>query len=72
MRGQTTASELRRRIDQLSDAQIAIVPVVLYNSGFLNAWPEFKERLSRWDVLVFKGKYFTVYRRSDSRVTTAP
>ena len=70
MRGQTTASELRRKIEQLSDAQIAIVPVVLYNAGFLNEWPEFKDRLSKWDVPVFNGRYFTVYRRADSKVTT--
>jgi hypothetical protein len=37
------------------------------NPVFLNAWPEFKDQLSKWGV-VFKGRYFTVYRRSDSPV----
>ena len=66
-RGQTTASELRRKLDQFSTAQIAIIPEVLNNADFLNAWPEFKDALPKWGVVVFKGKYFTVYRHSDSR-----
>jgi hypothetical protein len=68
-RGQTTASELRRKLDQFSTAQIAIIPEVLNNADFLNAWPEFKDALPKWGVVVFKGRYFTVYRRSDSRAT---
>jgi hypothetical protein len=68
VRGETTAIELRRKIDQLSTAQIAIVPDLPNSSGFLNGWPEFKDLLSEWGVPVFKGRYFTVYRRSDSRV----
>ena len=66
VRGETTANELRRKIDQLSTAQIAIVPEVPNSSGFLNGWPEFEDLLSKWGVPVFKGSYFTVYRRSDS------
>jgi hypothetical protein len=65
VRGETTAIELRRKIDQLSTAQIAIVPDIPNNSRFLNEWPEFKDLLSKWGVPVFKGRYFTVYRRSD-------
>jgi hypothetical protein len=65
VRGETTAVELRRKIDQLSTAQIAIVPDVPNNSGFLNGWPEFKDLLSKWGAPVFRGRYFTVYRRSD-------
>jgi hypothetical protein len=68
VRGETTAIELRRKIDQLSTAQIAIVPDVPNSSGFLNGWPEFKDLLSKWGVPVLKGRYFTIYRRSDSRV----
>jgi hypothetical protein len=70
MRGQTTASELARKMEQLSAAQIAIVPEVLNNAGFLNAWPEFNDKLSKWGVIVFKGSYFTVYQRAASRVPT--
>jgi hypothetical protein len=65
VRGETTANELKRKIDQLANAQIAIVPEVPNSLGFLNVWPEFKDQLSKWGVLVFKGRYFTVYRRSD-------
>ena len=67
IRGQTTATELRRKIDQLSTAQIAIVPEVPNNPAFLNAWPEFKDLLSKSSMVAFKGKYFTVYRRTDSK-----
>lgn len=68
VRGETTPSELARKFDQLSAARIAIVPEVPNSLGFLNGWPEFKDRLSKWGVVAFKGKYFTVYRRSDSAV----
>jgi hypothetical protein len=61
--GQSTASELRRQIGQLSTARIAIVPEVPNSSQFLNRWPEFEDALSKWDI-VFKGRSFTVYRRS--------
>jgi len=64
MRGQSTASELRRQVGQLWTAQIAIVPEVPNSSAFLNAWPEFKDVLSKWGMIVFKGRYFTVYCRS--------
>ena len=66
VRGETTPSELARKFDQLSAARIAIVPEVPNSLGFLNGWPEFKDQLSKWGVVAFKGKYFTVYRRSDS------
>ena len=65
VRGETTANELKRKIDQLSTAQIAIVPEVPNSLGFLNVWPEFKDLLSKWGVVTFKGRYFTVYRRCD-------
>ncbi len=70
MRGQTTVSELRRKIEQLSAAQFAIVPEVPDNLGFLNHWPEFKDALSIWGKVVFRGRYFRVYRRSDSGAAT--
>jgi hypothetical protein len=63
-RGQSTASELKRQIGRLSTAQIAIVPEVPNSSAFLNQWPEFKDALSKLRMIVFKGRYFTVYRRS--------
>jgi hypothetical protein len=63
-RGQSTASELRRQMGQLSTAQIAIVPEVPNSSGFLSVWPEFKDALSKWGMIIFKGRYFIVYRRS--------
>ena len=65
VRGETTAIELERRIDQLATVQYAIVPEVPNSLGFLNEWPEFKDQLSKWGVVVYKGTYFTVYRRSD-------
>ena len=63
-RGQSTASEVRRQMEQLSTAQIAIVPDVPNSSAFLNKWPEFKDALSKWHLIVFRGRYFTVYQRS--------
>ncbi len=66
VRGETTSSELTRKIDQISAARIAIVPEVPNSLGFLNGWPEFKDQLSKWGTVAFKGEYFTVYRRSDS------
>ena len=71
IRGQTTASELGRKMEQLSAVQIAIVPEVVNSSGFLNAWPEFNGKLSKWGVIVYKGSFFTVYRRTDSRGPTS-
>jgi hypothetical protein len=65
VRGETTAGELARKFDQLSTARIAIVPEVPNSLGFLNGWPEFKDQLSKWGAVVFKGRYFTVYRRSE-------
>ena len=65
VRGETTAIELKRKIDQLATAQFAIVPEVPNSLGFLNVWPEFNDQLSKWGPVVFKGRYFTVYRRSD-------
>ena len=71
VRGETTASELQRKLDQLRSARMAIVPEVPNSSGFLTGWPEFKDALSQWGTVVFKGKYFTVYRRSDSPAATS-
>jgi hypothetical protein len=65
VRGETTASELARKFDQISTARIAIVPEVPNSLGFLNGWPEFKDLLPKWGAVVFKGRYFTVYRRSE-------
>jgi hypothetical protein len=52
-------------------AQMAVVPEVPNSSGFLNLWPEFKDQLSKWGVVVFKGRYFTVYRRSAARAAAS-
>ena len=70
VRGSTPSSELRRKIDQLSAAQIAIVPEVPNSLGFLNGWPEFKDKLSIWGRVVFRGRYFTVYQRFGSGAAT--
>ena len=70
IRGSTTSGELERKLEQLSSAQIAIVPEVPNSSGFLNHWPEFRDLLSGWGKAIFKGRYFTVYQRTSREAVT--
>jgi hypothetical protein len=70
IRGLTGTDELKRKIDQLSAAQFAIVPEVPNSLGFLDSWPEIKDPLLKWGKVVFRGKYFTLYQRADAKGAT--
>ena len=59
-------SDVSRKVDQLSHAEIAIVPTTIEACSGVPDAPEFREALNSFD-LAWEGKYFEVFRRRATR-----
>jgi hypothetical protein len=61
--GQSSNLEIKRELKELSNSQMAVVPLVPQNARFLSQWTEFSSLL-KGCRLAFRGKLFLVYERS--------
>ena len=61
-RGLMTRGDIDRKLDQLSKAQVAVVPITITTCSGVPDAPEFKDALRDFD-LEWAGKHFEVFRR---------
>ncbi|MGH7778541.1 MAG: hypothetical protein ACREQR_01770 [Candidatus Binataceae bacterium] len=65
--GLMNTAEIQRKVDQLSSADLVVVPVGMPTCGGIPEAPEFESAMKQFQM-VFAGKFFEVYGRGDASV----
>ncbi len=61
--GLATQTDISRKLTQLSDASVVVIPAASLNNPVLSNWPVFRRALDQYRM-IWKGDSFQVYRRT--------